>query len=359
MKIINPATGAVIADVAADNAAAVRRKYERARARRSPRWAAVPIAQAARRDRAFPRADRRDARDARPHADARGRQADPPVAQRAERPARRGSTSSSPSRRRALREREGASPTPGRSSRSGSRTSRSASSPTSRRGTTRTSSAATCSCRRSSPATRSLYKPSEFATLTGLHIAEMLHEAGVPDDVFVPVDRRRRDRRRAAAPAGRRRVLHRLLRDRREDRRERRPADDQGRSSSSAARTRSTSATTSTSRPRPPASPTARSTTPASRAARSSASTCTSRSTTPSSTAFVAEVKGYRIGDPMDEATYIGAITRRPQLDVLKAQVADAKKKGAKLLLRRPRRSRARATGSSRRCSPTSTTRWR
>ena len=32
-----------------------------------------------------------------------------------------------------------------------------------------------------------LYKPSEFATLTGLHIAELLHEAGVPDDVFVPV----------------------------------------------------------------------------------------------------------------------------------------------------------------------------
>ena len=34
----------------------------------------------------------------------------------------------------------------------------------------------------------------------------------------------------------------------------------------------------------------------------------------------------------MDEATYIGAITRRAQLDVLRKQVADAKKKGAKLL---------------------------
>src|SRR4029453_6385661 len=32
-----------------------------------------------------------------------------------------------------------------------------------------------------------LYKPSEYATLTGTHIAEMLHEAGVPRDVFVPV----------------------------------------------------------------------------------------------------------------------------------------------------------------------------
>jgi acyl-CoA reductase-like NAD-dependent aldehyde dehydrogenase len=32
-----------------------------------------------------------------------------------------------------------------------------------------------------------LYKPSEHATLTGLAIAELLHEAGVPEDVFVPL----------------------------------------------------------------------------------------------------------------------------------------------------------------------------
>ncbi len=32
-----------------------------------------------------------------------------------------------------------------------------------------------------------LYKPSEFATLTGLAIADLLHEAGVPKDVFIPV----------------------------------------------------------------------------------------------------------------------------------------------------------------------------
>lgn len=32
-----------------------------------------------------------------------------------------------------------------------------------------------------------LYKPSEFATLTGLEMARALHEAGVPEDVFVPV----------------------------------------------------------------------------------------------------------------------------------------------------------------------------
>jgi len=32
-----------------------------------------------------------------------------------------------------------------------------------------------------------LYKPSEFATLTGMHIADMLHASGVPEDVFITV----------------------------------------------------------------------------------------------------------------------------------------------------------------------------
>jgi acyl-CoA reductase-like NAD-dependent aldehyde dehydrogenase len=49
--------------------------------------------------------------------------------------------------------------------------------------------------------------------------------------------------------------------------------------------------------------------------------------------AFVAEVKGFKVGDPLDEASYIGAITRRSQLAVLKRQVADAVKKGARLRL--------------------------
>jgi acyl-CoA reductase-like NAD-dependent aldehyde dehydrogenase len=49
--------------------------------------------------------------------------------------------------------------------------------------------------------------------------------------------------------------------------------------------------------------------------------------------AFVETVKGMRSGDPASDDTYIGAITRAPQLDVLDAQVADAKAKGAKLLV--------------------------
>lgn len=49
--------------------------------------------------------------------------------------------------------------------------------------------------------------------------------------------------------------------------------------------------------------------------------------------AFVETVRGYRIGDPLAEDTYIGAITRAPQLEVLAAQVEDAQRRGAKLLL--------------------------
>jgi acyl-CoA reductase-like NAD-dependent aldehyde dehydrogenase len=49
-------------------------------------------------------------------------------------------------------------------------------------------------------------------------------------------------------------------------------------------------------------------------------------------TAFLETVKTFKTGDPMGEDTYIGAITRAPQLEVLDAQVADAKAKGATLL---------------------------
>jgi len=46
---------------------------------------------------------------------------------------------------------------------------------------------------------------------------------------------------------------------------------------------------------------------------------------------FLATVASFKAGDPMDAATYIGAITRAPQLDLLDAQVADALAKGATL----------------------------
>jgi acyl-CoA reductase-like NAD-dependent aldehyde dehydrogenase len=177
-----------------------------------------------------------------------------------------------------------------------------------------------------------LYKPSEFATLTGLHIAEMLHEAGVPEDVFVPVVgdgatgaalvRQPIDGifftgsyatgARIAAAAGRRMIKVQLELGGKD------PVyvcDDVDVKAAAAA--------------------------VADGAFYNTGQSCCSveRVYVHESihdafvAAFVDEVRGYRIGDPMDESTYIGAITRRPQLDVLKRQVADAKKKGAKLLL--------------------------
>jgi acyl-CoA reductase-like NAD-dependent aldehyde dehydrogenase len=49
--------------------------------------------------------------------------------------------------------------------------------------------------------------------------------------------------------------------------------------------------------------------------------------------AFVAAVKGFKIGDPRRDDTYLGPLTRPPHLAFLKAQVADARKKGARVLL--------------------------
>lgn len=48
--------------------------------------------------------------------------------------------------------------------------------------------------------------------------------------------------------------------------------------------------------------------------------------------AFVGEVRKFRSGDPCEESTYIGPLTRAPQLKVLEGQVKDAVKKGAKVL---------------------------
>jgi acyl-CoA reductase-like NAD-dependent aldehyde dehydrogenase len=48
--------------------------------------------------------------------------------------------------------------------------------------------------------------------------------------------------------------------------------------------------------------------------------------------AFVAEVKRFKVGNPESPGTYIGPLTRAPQLKVLEAQVRDATRKGAKVL---------------------------
>ena len=176
-----------------------------------------------------------------------------------------------------------------------------------------------------------LYKPSEFATLTGMHIEDMLHAAGIPDDVFIavvgdgktggallrqPVDGvfftgSYATGAKIAASTGRRMIKTQLELGGKD------PiyvCEDVDVKAAAAGIADGVFYNTGQS--------------------------CCSveRIYVHASTydafvaAFVAEVKTFRMGDPMDEATYIGAITRRPQLEVLKKQVADARKKGAKLL---------------------------
>jgi acyl-CoA reductase-like NAD-dependent aldehyde dehydrogenase len=48
--------------------------------------------------------------------------------------------------------------------------------------------------------------------------------------------------------------------------------------------------------------------------------------------AFVKEVQGFKVGEPTDESSYIGPLTRAAQVKTLQMQVADAQAKGAKVL---------------------------
>jgi acyl-CoA reductase-like NAD-dependent aldehyde dehydrogenase len=177
-----------------------------------------------------------------------------------------------------------------------------------------------------------LYKPSEFATLTGQHIADLLHEAGVPRNVFIvvvgdgktgaallrqPVDGvfftgSYRTGAAIAASTGRRMIKTQL--------------ELGGKDPIYVCEDVDVKATAAA---------------VADGAFYNTGQSCCSvervyiheRIYDAFVAAFVTEVKGFRTGDPLDEKTYIGAITRKPQLAVLKSQVADAKKKGAKLLL--------------------------
>ena len=176
-----------------------------------------------------------------------------------------------------------------------------------------------------------LYKPSEYATLTGQHIADLLHEAGVPRDVFIailgdgktgasllrqPVDGvfftgSYATGARIAASTGRRMIKTQLELGGKD------PiyvCEDVDVKAAAAGL--------------------------ADGAFYNTGQSCCSveRIYIHESiydvfvAAFVAEVKGFKVGDPQDETTYIGAITRKPQLAVLAKQVADAKRKGARLL---------------------------
>ena len=176
-----------------------------------------------------------------------------------------------------------------------------------------------------------LYKPSEYATLTGLAIAEMLHAAGVPEAVFAtavgdgttgqallrqPVDGVFFTGSHAtgvtiAAQATRRMVRLQLELGGKDAVYVR---DDVDVKAAAAALARG--------------------------AFRNNGQSCCSVERIyvheaiyePFVAALVAEVRAFTIGDPLDERTYIGAITRAAHLGVLKRQVADAVRKGARLV---------------------------
>ena len=176
-----------------------------------------------------------------------------------------------------------------------------------------------------------LYKPSEYATLTGLHIAQLLHESGVPEDVFVPVIgdglagaallRQPVDGvfftgsyetgRKIAASAGRRMIKVQLELGGKD------PiyvCEDVDVKAAAAA--------------------------VADGAFYNNGQSCCAVERIYVAAAihdafldaFVDEVRAFRIGDPLDEATYIGPLTRRGQIAVLKRQVADARKLGGRVL---------------------------
>ena len=176
-----------------------------------------------------------------------------------------------------------------------------------------------------------LYKPSEFATLTGLEIARLLHEAGVPQDVFVPL---------VGGGAVGAALLEQKL---------------DGLFFTGSHGTGVRIAQTVGSRfmklqlelgGKDPtyvcddADPQIAATSLADGAMYNTGQSCCSveriyvheKNHEAFIAAFVKTVKGFKTGDPMSEDTYIGPLTRAAQLDVLDAQVADAKAKGARLL---------------------------
>lgn len=177
-----------------------------------------------------------------------------------------------------------------------------------------------------------LYKPSEFATLTGLHIARLLHEAGVPPDVFVPLvgggavgaallaqnvdgvffTGSHATGVKIAQAVGSRFIKLQLELGGKDPTYVCEDADVQAAAESLA-----------------------------DGAMYNAGQSCCSveriyvheRIHDAFVAAFIKTVRGFKLGDPTREDTYIGAITRAPQLDVLEAQVADAKAKGATLRL--------------------------
>jgi acyl-CoA reductase-like NAD-dependent aldehyde dehydrogenase len=176
-----------------------------------------------------------------------------------------------------------------------------------------------------------LYKPSEFATLTGLAITDALHEAGVPGAVFTPV--------LGGGEAGR------ALLEQRLDAVFFTGSYATGRKIAEAAARQLMKVQLELGGKDPvyvaddvDVAATAMAT--ADGAFYNTGQSCCSveriyvheRIHDAFLEAFVEEVKQFVVGDPMDEKTYIGPVAREVHLRVLEDQVADAEAKGARRL---------------------------
>lgn len=176
-----------------------------------------------------------------------------------------------------------------------------------------------------------LYKPSEHATLTGQAIARLLHSAGVPEDVFVPVI--------GGAAAGRALVEQ--------------PIDGvfftgsyrTGKAIAEAVAGRMVKLGLELGGKDPTyvaadVDVRAAAESLADGAMYNTGQSCCSVERIyveraiyePFLEAFVRAVRGFVLGDPEDPETYIGPLARREQIAVLEQQVADAVAKGARLL---------------------------
>ncbi|MEQ1516579.1 MAG: aldehyde dehydrogenase family protein [Usitatibacteraceae bacterium] len=177
-----------------------------------------------------------------------------------------------------------------------------------------------------------LYKPSEFATLTGWHIARLLHEAGIPQDVFIPligsgeVGSALLEQKldgvfftgsyatgaKIAARIGPRMIRMQLELGGKDPTYVREDADVKVAAESLA-----------------------------DGAMYNTGQSCCSveriyvheRIYDAFVAAFVATVESFKIGEPTDDATYIGPLTRAAQVEFLEAQVMDALGKGARILV--------------------------
>ncbi len=176
-----------------------------------------------------------------------------------------------------------------------------------------------------------LYKPSEYASLTGLAIAELLHEAGIPKDVFIPI-------------IGGGKVGAELLRQ---------PLAGifftgsyaTGKNIAEAAAKCLMKVQLELGGKDPiyvaeDVDVVSAAQSVADGAFYNCGQSCCSvervyaheKIYDPFIEAFVATVKNFVIGDPLEEKTYIGPVTRREHLGLLERQVSDALEKGAELL---------------------------